>query len=122
MEKQQYKMRNMFFLLGFIALVSLSCERPTEAETRAINHLNSEFDKYEFRASSEPLGIYLDVKILTSSWDSIGLRSLYDSSVQKYKGNNGISWTYLSVHDQTNKYLFTISKDHSNGTHSFFLK
>jgi hypothetical protein len=68
------------------------------------------------------VGIYLDVKINKSSWDSLEVKNLYDSSVGRFKGRRGISWAYLSVHDKDNKYLFTISKYSPETPHVFFIE
>jgi hypothetical protein len=41
------------------------------------------------------------MKLTNSTWDSLALEIAYDSTVDRYKGTQGIPWVYLSGYDKS---------------------
>lgn len=104
----------------FFILAVLSCNAPTQQEQRIIHRLNGLYPEYFFSPSDDFIGMRLKVNLSKHRWDSLALKTTYDSTVGKYKETDGVPWAYLCVYDKTDNYLFTISKDNVSGKHIFF--
>lgn len=115
MEMMQ-KLFQVFIVLIFFS----SCEKATKEEETAINDLNNKFNDLRFSPGEGLVGTHLKVKMEKLTWDSLELKNLYDSSIGQYKDRNGVSWIYLSVHDKSDNYMFTIVKDEAKSSHIFF--
>ena len=92
-------------------LSKLDSESATKQEAEAIAELNNKFKNYTFSSGPQIDGTYLNIQVPTN-WDSLELKSIYDSSIGVYRNGNGINWVYLDVYSKfDDDYLFTISKD-----------
>ena len=107
------------YLTTTVALLLLQCSTPAKEEINAISDLNNRYNQYEFAPGPGHLGIYLNVKLRTKTWDTTSMISVYDGSVGQYRGSDGIPWVYLIVYDNSNNYLFTIVEERE-GKYVFF--
>lgn len=93
--------------------ITTNCGSPSTQELEVIEALNKRFNGYTFSPSKDIVGTHLKVELSNALIDSAKLKSIFDSTICKYKNTRNIAWVYLSVHDMNGEYLFTISKDKS---------
>lgn len=108
-------MRKTKYGIVIVVFAFLGCSSPRKEELIIINKLNDKYTNYEFATAPGPIGTHLNLYLKDASWDSLSLKSLYDSSIQAYSKSEEIPWVYLTVYESSGKYLFTIVKDEERG-------